>query len=295
MNVIRTLSAALLIAASAIYASAEEQDTIMSLDKPDKVFLTESPDGITVNVRGLPGDSAFTTTYTHSFDTPTRINARRWNSFTPLSTSMDSRLDLTIAGPSIGWVNACGQPDGAGIEMGKSLEISWLNMLAVVYRCPWNTTSISVGFGLNWRNYRNSTSSSCFIPMPDGTVGLGHYAEGVTHTSSRLKVFSMGIPVLIRQRLPFKLFGMQSVITAGAVFNYNSHASLRTAWTEPDGEKAELTSNHIGQRRFTIDFIGILRLYGPLGAYVKYSPNSVLRGAGQMKFNPFSTGIILFY
>ena len=82
---------------------------------------------------------------------------------------------------------------------------------------------------------------------------------------------------------------------AGAVFNYNSHASLKTKWVTVDGDRAEQKTNHIGHRRFTVDFIGLVRIWSGVNLYVRYSPNSVLRGAGQPKFNPLSSGIILYY
>ncbi|MCM1482751.1 MAG: hypothetical protein NC043_00310 [Muribaculaceae bacterium] len=299
MNTFQAITAIFALS-SASYASAmtEAPDTLLSVEHATEVTVTESPNGMKVEVKGLPSDSTFTTTYVRPFDSPIRINARRWNSPISLGSVSDNKpltWDLTVGGPGIGWINACGQPDGTGIEMGKSLEISWLHMIGVKYIAPWRTSSISLGFGFDWRNYRNSTSSARFIPLDNGTVGLAPYPDDVTHTSSRLKVFSMGLPLLWHQTLPFNLFSNRAIITLGAVFCYNSHASLRTAWTDADGVKVVQTSNDIGQRRFSVDMIAVLRLWGGLGVYARYSPNSVLRGAGQLQFRPLSTGLILYY
>lgn len=288
-----TILGAMLCTAAATAASPEKADTVMSVDSPDRVTITESPDGVSIIVNGLKGDSTFVASHSRRFDAPTRVNAKSWHAPIPLSRSR-SGWEFTIGGPGIGWTMAVGQPDGTGIEMGKSLEISWLNMVALAYRMPWQSSALSFGFGLDWRNYRNSTSASCFVPV-DGRVEIGSYADGVSGTSSRLKVFSLGIPVLWKQKLPFRMLGTQATLSLGAVFCYNSHASLRTCWTEPDGTKAVRTSNRIGQRRFSIDLIGLFTIAGPMSAYVRYSPNSVLRGPLQPHFRPFSTGLIFFY
>ena len=44
-----------------------------------------------------------------------------------------------------------------------------------------------------------------------------------------------------------------------------------------------------------MDLIAIVKIGWGLNLYARYSPQTVLRGAGQLKFRPFSTGLILFY
>ena len=234
--------------------------------------------------------------YTDKFDKPVTVKAKKWRSALtlPLDKGRSSNWDLTVGGPGIGWVNACGQPEGMGVEMGKSLEISWLNMIAVKYRMPWKSSHLSIGFGLDWRNYRISTSQNRFIPTENGGVATGQYPDDVEAKGSRLKVFSLGVPLLWHQTLPFRFIGDNCSLRLGAVFNYNPHASMKTKWETPDGEKAEQVTDHIGQRRFTIDFMAALHIGYGLNLYVKYSPNSVLRGSGQPSFTPLSSGLILF-
>lgn len=286
---------AALISAATVAKADEQHDTVLSVINPSSVTITETPEGFGVSVTTVTSEGESRSDYSESFDNPVRIDARRWRSRISLAPSGDSDWDLTVGGPGIGWVNACGQPDGMGVEMGKSLEISWLNALAVTYRLPLRSSWISLGFGFDWRNYRISTGASRFVPDGNGGVEIGEYPEGVTPKGSRLKVFSMGVPLLWHQQLPFRIFGQSCVLWLGAVFNYNSHASMKTKWELPDGSKAEQKVNHIGHRRFTVDFIGMLRVWYGINLYVRYSPNSVLRGAGQPRFNPLSTGLILFY
>lgn len=289
---------AMVISGTAQAVMAQEKvDTVLYVENPASVVITENPGGFDVTVISDTTPEANRMVYTDKFDKPVTVKAKKWRSAItlPFDKNRSSDWDFTLGGPGIGWVNACGQPDGMGVELGKSLEISWLNMFAVKYRMPWKSSRLSIGFGLDWRNYRISTSDARFVPSGDGGVALAPYPEEATAKGSRLKVFSMGIPVIWQQHLPFKLFGNKFLVGAGAVFNYNSHASLKTKWVTADGDRAEQKTNHIGHRRFTVDFIGLVRIWRGVNVYVRYSPNSVLRGAGQPKFNPLSSGIILYY
>ncbi len=270
-------------------------DTVMSVVDPQRVVITESPLGFNVIVDKDTSDVSERMEYNKEFSDPVKVESHKWSGLLSVNRKSDLRWDITMGGPGIGWINSCGQPAGMGAEMGKSLEISWLNMIAVKYRLPWNTSVLSVGFGLDWRNYRISTSDSRFIPC-DGGVAIGPYPDGISSAEgSRLKVFSMGVPVIWTQRLPFRWFGDYCLLGVGAVFNYSSHASLRTTWITASGEKAEQYSDRIGHRRFSVDLIGLVRVWGGLNVYVRWSPNSVLRGAGQPRFNPLSSGLILYY
>ena len=291
----KTLLIAAMIHAAALANAQERPDTILSVSNPSSVTITETPEGFGVSVVTNTQNGESRSAYSESFDNPVKVDARSWRSCLSLAPSKNLKWDVTVSEPGIGWINACGQPDGMGVEMGKSLEISWLNALAVTYRLPLRSSWISLGFGFDWRNYRISTGASRFVPDGNGGVEIGEYPEGVTPKGSRLKVFSMGVPLLWHQRLPFRIFGQSCVLRLGAVFNYNSHASMKTKWELPDGSKAEQKVNHIGHRRFTVDFIGMLRVWYGINLYVRYSPNSVLRGVGQPRFNPLSTGLILFY
>lgn len=296
--VMKNLYIAMFLAMAASVATAQEKtDTLMSVKSASRVVLTENPQGFRVEVTpdSLSGDS--TVVFAAEFSTPVTTVSRRWQASTAapiMSSSFGEKWDLCVGGPGIGWVNACGQPAGLGVEMGKSIEVSWLNILALKYRLPWKTSTISVGFGVDWRNYRISTSSSRFV-TENGRVTYGPYPEGADGKGSRLQVFGMGIPVLWQQSLPFKMFGSRCMLGVGAVFNYNSSASLKTKWYTEEGLKAEQTSHNIGHRRFTVDLMALVRVWGAVNVYVRYSPNSVLRGAGQLQFRPLSSGIILYY
>lgn len=284
------------VACCSVSVGAQERpDTVMSVTNPSSVTITENPEGFAVSVLTSGPDGESRSEYSEAFDKPVRIEAVRQRASLTIASSDDNSWDFTLGGPGIGLVNACGQPDGMGIEMGKSFEISWLNAIAVSYRMPWSTSRLSLGIGIDWRNYRISTSATRFIPVEGGGVGIGQYPEGVEAHGSRLKVFGIGMPLIWHQTLPFNIFGDKCLFGLGMVFNYNPHASMLTKWTTADGMKAKQSTDNIGHRRFTVDLIGLVRVWRSISLYVRYSPQTVLKGAGQPRFRPLSSGVVIYY
>lgn len=279
----------LIIFASLPVLAAERGDTILNINNPQTITITETPGWVNVNVKTDTLGSEVS--FFEEFKTPVRIEARRGLHELSIVRSNDDRWDLLAGGPGIGWINSCGQPDGLGLEMSKSLEVSWTCALAVGYRLPWKSGQISLGIGFDWRNYRISTSQTCFMPTRDNAVAVTGYQEGATGRGSRLKVFSLGFPLLYRHRFPVRFLGDGLSVKFGAIFNINPHGSLKTKWVDAEGNNVVAKSNEIGQRKFTVDIFGALHIKGGLHLYVRYSPQSVLKTGPS--FTPFSTGLIL--
>lgn len=274
-------------------ATATDPDTVLSVNGARNVIIKESPDGFELQINGSKGDSLAMVTYSESFDSDVTVKSRFWRSILKEDRYNVDKWSLRMGGPGIGWTNACGAPDGMGFEMGKSLEISWLNALSVSYDIFSLRSSISVGIGFDWRNYKITTDRR--LTFENGVVGSAPYPEGAVAYDSRLKVFSMGFPVLYRQNLGFKVLGENAQLSIGAIFNYNGHASIKTRWRDAMGHKSKESYDHVGQRKFSIDYIVMARLCGFVGVYARYSPMTVLQGAGQPEFRPFSTGLICFW
>lgn len=194
-----------------------------------------------------------------------------------------------------GFVNTHKGPENLNVEMAKSFELGILQLAAVEYSTPGDWTNFSIGIGLDWRNYKMTTSDSRFIPV-DGQVAVGPYPDDVQSKFSRLKIFSLSFPIMIEQKIPFKVpGGSYFSIAFGAVLNYNGHASMKTHWIDANHNQVEEYCGHIGRRPFTVDLMGIVRLSSCLGIYGKYSLMDTLRGDINPSFRTFSTGLILAY
>jgi hypothetical protein len=195
------------------------------------------------------------------------------------------RGNLCVGGFGFGVVNAIETSEGMDMDMGASYEFSLDHLLRFNYNVL-PATSVSMGFGMTWRNYR-MTGRTRFIKEGDKLI-LGAYPEGSDIKFSRLKVFSLTVPFMINQSL-----GRKVVFSVGPVVNFNTHASLKTRYTL-NGEKVKEKNNNIHQNRMTVDLMAKLR-FNSLGVYAKYSPSDMLNTDFGPKFRSFSTGITLFY
>lgn len=281
----------------AMYANAQNEtgnDTVIVIKQPNEVRIEEAPNSISVEVKGREGESEFY--YARKLEvTPNSSvisveKTKEWDFKIPFGKGGKSKKkysnNIVMGGLGFGFVNAVDAPDGMDVDMGASYEFMIEHLLAWEYS-PWRSgSSFSIGFGLDWRNYR-MTGRTRFIKENDNLV-LGGYPEGADIKFSRLKVFSLTVPLMFRQvicdRISFSL---------GPVINFNTHASLKTRYTL-DGGKHKLTDDNIHQTPVTVDFMGRL-CFRSIGFYVKYSPSNVLKTDFGPKFSSMSAGITLFY
>lgn len=199
----------------------------------------------------------------------------------------NSRWDLIMDGVCIGLNKASGiQPDG-GLQWSKSFEISWLNCIGVSY--AFGKTSVSLGLGFDWRNYKITTSDRILVATPGGGVTWSDVPEGSRVRNSRLKVFTLQLPLLFRAKIP----GTSLYVKAGPVFDFNTYASLKTQYDDAEGNKCEIFTKELSPRRFTVDFFGSLSLCQAIGIYVRYSPMKVMDAADGLNFRPLTLGITI--
>ncbi|MCM1141669.1 MAG: hypothetical protein NC453_24120, partial [Muribaculum sp.] len=77
----------------------------------------------------------------------------------------------------------------------------------------------------------------------------------------------------------------------GPIFNFNTYASLKTAYEDEDGNKMEDFTKAISPRRFTLDFFGSISYSHAVGLYVRYSPMKVMDAPNTLNFQPLSVGV----
>lgn len=279
-----------------------EADTVLSVKDANKVIITENALGLEIKVKGTSADSSYQSIYTVDYDPKARVTSRMSTmaDFSGFKTVINGKprsgeWSAMMGGLSFGFVNAVSAPASMDVEMGKSFELGILHLLAVGYTLPAGYTTFSVGMGLNWRNYKMTTSSTRFIPV-DGQISTGAYPEGVSAKFSRLKIFSLMFPIMLHQQFPLKVPGGSRLsLSGGVILNYNGHSSLKTKWIDSQFNEVEEYCGEIGRRPFTVDFIGVLKLCSFAGVYVKYSPMDTLRGDLNPAFHTFSTGVTFFW
>lgn len=187
--------------------------------------------------------------------------------------------NIYTGGFVIGWDNA----SGIDVNMGRSIDIGWLNVIGTKFKTRYGQR-ITVGLGIDWRNFK--LKNDMRFQQNNDYMSVVPYPEGAKPKSSRVKVFSLTMPLLVRQRL----FSTVDIF-AGPVVNFNLHASVETIYTL-NGEKVKESSNKIHPVPVTVAIMGGMK-WKFIGAYVRYSPCHVLQERYSTVFTPFTTGIIM--
>lgn len=266
------------------------QDTTIVVNNAKKVTIEKSNHSLAVKVEGTEENPSYFYSQQMEVDSTAAVITKEknadWDFTIPFKKNKPRKYYMTndITSLGIGMVNAINTPENLNIDMGASYEFSIDNLL----RCCYNlipTTSVSLGFGLNWKNYR-MTGHTRFI-QEGNNLCLDKYPEGADIKFSRLKIFSITVPLLIHQAI-----GRKAALSLGPVVNINTYGSLKTRYVL-NNEKIKEKSKDIHQNSTTIDFMAKIHL-GEIGFYAKYSPSSVLNPDFGPKFNSFSAGICLY-
>ena len=269
------------------------QDTIIVVNNAKKITIEKSYNRMAVKVEGTADNPEYFYSQSMEVDSSAAVIATEknadWDFTIPFvgKNNKSRRYYMTesLTSIGIGMVNVVNAPDDLNVDMGASYEISVDNLLKFRYNLL-PVTSVSLGAGVSWRNYR-MTGHTRFV-KEGNNIALDSYPEGADIKFSRLKIFSITVPFMINQAI-----GRKAVLSLGPVVNINTYGSLKTRYVLND-EKIKEQSKNIRQNSTTIDFMAKLRL-GEIGVYAKYSPSHVLNTAFGPEFNSFSTGVCWFF
>lgn len=268
------------------------QDTTIVVNNAYKVTIEKTQRSLAVKVEGSAENPSYFYSHQMEVDTTASVITTEknadWDFTIPfVGKKKKSRkyfITRDITSISIGMVNAVKGSDPLNIDMGASYEVSVDNVVRAFYNLT-PSTSVSIGAGVRWRNYR-MTGNTRFVKEGNNLV-LDNYPEGADVKFSRLKTFSISVPVMLNQAINHHV-----AISLGTVINANTYGSLKTRYTLGDEKMAEKSKN-IHQNRTTVDFTAILR-FKQIGIYAKYSPSNVLNTEFGPKFNSYSAGISLY-
>lgn len=229
--------------------------------------------------------------YTFSFPDPDNRQqssyiGSRWHDLSlTLSSQHPVKWSLSTAGLSLGWVTPTSSSPYFDPSMGRSIELSWLEVIGV--RMSYCSIHAETGIGFGWRNFVTS-GDRAFIKNNAGQIALEPYPADTYAHRSRIKLFSLQLPVLFGVDFGHhRLFS----VNFGPIINFNTSASIETQYKSGDHSYTVSTS-HIGQRPVTVDAYLALS-WNSIGLYARYSPMNILKKQTGMDFGAFSTGIVL--
>ena len=292
-----TLVTLTVLATSAFAQQETIQETFL---QPQKVVIESNSDSMSIIIEGRKNepDFEYSRTIYLAQDEVVVTRERRtaaiefnipfMNKPTPMDKSnRDNRRphsEATMRGFGVGFVDALDTPEGMSVDMGASYEL----MVPSIFEWAWypgpSSFNLSIGVGLNWKNYR-MTDRNRFIPTGNDIV-IGPYPEGAAIEFSRLKVFSWMVPMMMSYE-----FNDWLELRLGPVVNINTKATLKTRYSL-EGKGKKETHNLQHYNRLTVDLMGAISINN-LAYYVKYSPCEVLDIDYGPYFKGISTGLIL--
>ena len=259
--------------------SAQSNDTVRVIDQPDRVVITQTSNGVRVNVVDSVSNYSFTVDR----------ESDDWELNFPynLSFTRDTLSHWAII--------SSGFYMGGGIyhswEMiNNSFEIGLLNIAAVNYSSH-HGQDISLGIGIHHRSFSLKRPNMLMHDDNTGVVGTTFYPDGieVNNRSSNLNVWTWQFPLLFRQRV-YKSFA----IRLGGIMNWNYKAKVHNKYTIGK-TNYDVTQNGLKQNKITFDLMVGLSLKHS-GIYCRYSPNELFKkGYGPEIKNTWTMGGIIAF
>ena len=283
----------LAISATANAVEVSENDTLTIL-KPKKVRIITGDSIQKIKVYGREGEDKYTyeskiLLVDSNYVSEQSINKETWSFDFVKSKSHGTGYPLKQKNLSsrLGFGLCYGaNADYKGPQsVGSSWEIMWT--IAEIEKYGYGKhNGFSIGFGINWRNFRMDGRSK-FIKLDDGTITEEALPAGYDNDFSRIKVFSLTIPVMWKYRTKQVTFGL------GPVFNINTYASIKNRFWDADGEKHKEMFKKIHQRPITVDIMAEVSFHNWFSIYGKFSPMTILNStyANDVNFQPVSFGI----
>ena len=283
----------LAISATANAAEVAENDTLTIL-KPRKVRIITGDSIQKIKVYGREGEDKYTyeskiLLVDSNYVSEESINKDTWTFDFIKSKSHGTGYPLKQRNLSsrLGFGLCYGaNADYKGPQsVGSSWEIMWT--IAEIEKYGYGKhNGFSIGFGVNWRNFRIDGRSK-FVKLDDGTITEEGLPAGYDNDFSRIKVFSLTIPVMWKYRTKQVTFGL------GPVFNINTYASIKNRFWDADGEKHKQMFKKIHQRPITVDIMAEVSFHNWFSIYGKFSPMTILNStyANDVNFQPVSFGI----
>ncbi len=283
----------LLLMAISATANAAENDTLTIL-KPRKVRIITGDSIQKIKVYGREGEDKYTyeskiLLVDSNYVSEQSINKETWSFDFVKSKSHGTGYPFKQKNLSsrLGFGLCYGaNADYKGPQsVGSSWEIMWT--IAEIEKYGYGKhNGFSIGFGVNWRNFRIDGRSK-FVKLDDGTITEEALPAGYDNDFSRIKVFSLTIPVMWKYRTKQVTFGL------GPVFNINTYASIKNRYWDADGEKHKQIFKKIHQRPITVDIMAEVSFHNWFSIYGKFSPMTILNStyAKDVNFQPVSFGI----
>ena len=260
-------------------------DTVTVIEQPSQVIITETPNGVKVNVLGSKEDDSAKYSYSvehQANDKMTTSQEKDWELRFPFSKS-DSRNHhwaIVMDGFYMG-----GGINHSWDNINNSFEIGLLNIAAINYDSH-HGQGISLGVGIHHKSFSLKRPNMLVRNEETGIVESSFYPNGVEEKdrTSNLNMWALQFPLMFRQKIYKSL-----AIRVGGIMNWNYLAHVNNHYNLGKTEYS-ITEKGLKQNKITFDVMCGLTLRS-IGIYCRYSPNEVFKkGYGPEIKNTWTLG-----
>ncbi|MCM1520786.1 MAG: hypothetical protein NC098_08380 [Lachnoclostridium sp.] len=276
------ISLAITAVAMNVSAATESADTVKVIGSASNITVTSSPDGTKLTIKNPDGSEDYTYTYTVKTSPVTTPDSTAIDFRLPFESKKDirpRRWSFTTMGIYCGGSMSHDAVKGVG----NGWELGIASLFGVRYSPTRSGFSINTGLGFGYR--KMSINDGMQLDSEGrGRLVLVPSAENQQKTSSRIEMFTLHIPVMLRQTT-----WTGGAITAGALLNLNTYAVGFTRYMI-DNRQITHTFKHLHQQMFTVDLIAAVTLVEDLGVYLRWSPSNPFKSSYGPTYGCLSIG-----
>ena len=274
-------------------SAKELNDTTIVVENPNRVTVEETKGEVKITAEGAKDNPAYRLERSYELNTGglTVIRERTsWDISLPVINKIKQKKykrDYHLQDFYVGFASTVNADPGLSNTFGSSLEIGFTPFeISGPTLAPGLGCMLGVGFA--WRNTR-LTGSTRFVKT-GSQLETATYPEGADIQFSRIKTFSITVPLLLEWQHDFAK-NTQLWIQAGPMFNFTTYASMKTRY-KLDGEKHKEFDKNIHQTPLTVDIYGAIGI-NDIGLYCRYAPCHILKTAYNPAFSTISFGVKL--
>lgn len=293
MTLARSIFAVCALFMAASMSASESTDTISV--KNTEVTIVETPTGISLSLKGSGDNPDYAYTYTADYSDKAAVTVKTENNISFDLPFMKCKNESSYKkGPSVnfatgfvylGFAGGLDIPSGYGVDMGRSLDFGWLNVLALEFKTGRNAPVFSIGGGFGFRRLVDK-NGRMYVMTPDKTIGSVEFPEDSHDRSSVLYGFDLHFPLCITQPL-----GGDWKILAGASLDVNTHSSISHRYMI--GEEYHYYKwGDVPTRAIGYSVVGALS-YDEVGIFCKWSPKGMVKEGFGPQTSTLSVGLVI--
>ena len=198
---------------------------------------------------------------------------------------------VLLGGWGFGFTNALNAPSGMDVNMGRSFNFCIEDVFAIRMH-PWKTGTLSLGAGIDVRNYRMTGSQRFLEDITTKQISITDYPAGAIPNYSKIRTTDATFNLKYIQNLGrgFRLaFGPELSV----IGHRGGQHKIVTQYEDATGEQKEKFKN-IKTNKVGVNLVGVLNYKNLVGIYAKYSPSNVLNPAFGPEFQSLSVGMMFF-